>query len=101
MLEAAGAEVRAVATVGEAIAELGAAPPHVLVSDIGMPDADGYALIRAARELSGPSLPAIALTAYARGEDRERALAAGFDLHVPKPVEPTDLVRAIALLSGR
>jgi len=78
--------------------------PHVLVSDIRLPDADGYALlqrVRAADARRGRHTPAIALTAYPRVEDRARALEAGFQMHVPKPVAPDDLTAAIASLAGR
>jgi CheY-like chemotaxis protein len=71
----------------------------VLVSDIGMPAADGYTLIGRVRELTkgrARHTPAVALTAYASEEDRRRALAAGFDAHLPKPVEPAELVNVIA-----
>jgi CheY-like chemotaxis protein len=72
--------------------------PDVLLSDIGLPGEDGYALIRAVRELGHTSatLPAIALTAYARREDQRLALQAGFQAHVAKPVEPAILVAAVA-----
>ncbi len=78
--------------------------PDLLVSDIGMPDEDGYALIRQVREYQQGQLrrlPAIALTAYARPRDRMQALAAGFNHHVPKPVEPAELITVIASLTGR
>jgi CheY-like chemotaxis protein len=73
----------------------------VLVSDIGMPGTNGYALLETVRGRGGTSIPAIALTAYARLEDRERALKAGFQLHVPKPIDPVRLVRAVALVAHR
>jgi CheY-like chemotaxis protein len=75
----------------------------VLVSDIAMPDEDGYCLIRELRGRApeqGGTVPAVALTAYAREEDRQRALAAGFQSHLAKPVEPCDLAQAIASLAG-
>jgi CheY-like chemotaxis protein len=78
--------------------------PDVLVSDIGMPEEDGYSLIRKVRrelKMSPASLPAIALTAYARTEDRTRAILAGFQAHVAKPVEPDELVIVVAGLGGR
>jgi CheY-like chemotaxis protein len=81
-----------------------AARPDVLVSDIGMPNEDGYTLIRQLRALSadqGGEVPAIALTAYARAEDRMRSIRAGFQMHVPKPVEPAELITMIASLAGR
>ncbi|MEP6943405.1 MAG: ATP-binding protein [Betaproteobacteria bacterium] len=78
--------------------------PHVLVSDIGMPGVDGYELlkrIRALGESGGGRLPAIALTAFARSEDRTRALRAGFQIHVAKPVEPSELIATVAMVAGR
>ncbi len=77
--------------------------PQILVSDLGMPDQDGFALIRHVRELgySFQDLPAIALTALARSQDRHKALRAGFQLHLAKPVEPQELTAAIASLMGR
>ena len=74
---------------------------NILISDIGMPDFDGYELIRKIRSMPSPqvrNLPAIALTAYARADDRQRALLAGFQMHVSKPVEPRELVAGIASL---
>jgi CheY-like chemotaxis protein len=76
----------------------------VLVADIGMPGEDGYALVRELRGRPahrGGRIPAAALTAYARPVDAERALAAGFQVHVAKPVEPGDLAALIARLAGR
>src|SRR5262249_13549581 len=76
----------------------------VLISDIGMPGADGYDLITRLRDLErdhGGRIPAVALTAYAGEEDRDRALAAGFSAHVTKPVSPTNLVRLVAQTIGR
>ncbi|HLM00367.1 MAG TPA: PAS domain S-box protein [Pyrinomonadaceae bacterium] len=76
----------------------------VLISDIGMPDEDGYSLIRSIRALSneqGGNIPAIALTAYARAEDRVRALLSGFQMHIAKPVEALELIAAVANLAGR
>lgn len=78
--------------------------PDLIVSDIGMPEEDGYSLIRKIRHLqwgTRESLPAVALTAYARSQDRMRAIAAGFQHHVPKPVEPAELATVIASLTGR
>lgn len=78
--------------------------PDVLVSDIGMPDEDGYVLIEKLRAFELDHLrriPAVALTAYASAEDRVRALSAGYNMHVPKPVEPAELVVVIASLTGR
>ena len=74
--------------------------PDVLVSDIGMPDEDGYSLIRKVRALD-IDIPAIALTAFTRAQDRMKALSAGFQNHVSKPVEPEELATVIASLTGR
>ena len=103
ILRGKGADVDAASSVAEGMALLEAEPPDVLVSDISMPEADGYELIRRLREREGDGAltPAIALTAYARERDRERALASGFQLHLAKPVEPDDLVLAVANLAGR
>jgi PAS domain S-box-containing protein len=92
------AEVRAVGSAAEALAVLDAWDAEVLVSDIGMPEDDGYELIRSVRARPasrGGGVPAVALTAYARLEDRMRALSAGFQMHVAKPVEPAELVMVI------
>ena len=78
--------------------------PELLISDIEMPETDGYQLIRKLREIEsqrGRRVPAIALTAYARAEDRLRSLAAGFQIHVTKPVEPVELLTIVASLTGR
>jgi CheY-like chemotaxis protein len=76
-------------------------PPDVLISDIGMPDEDGYSLIRKVRAreaVGGSQIRALALTAWSRSEDRQRALAAGFQSHLAKPVDPEELARAVAAL---
>jgi CheY-like chemotaxis protein len=76
--------------------------PDILVSDIGMPDKDGYELIRHVRgHVGAKTLPAVALTAFARSEDRTRALLAGFQSHVSKPVDPDELVAVVASLLER
>jgi len=78
--------------------------PDVLISDIGMPDEDGYAVIRKVRQLpadEGGNVPAIALTAFARSDDRRRAILSGFQMHMAKPVEPSELVAMVASLAGR
>jgi PAS domain S-box-containing protein len=96
-----GARVRAAASVNEALDELHVSSPDVLVSDIGMPGRDGYALLDAVRGADEPrisSVPAIALTAYAKPEDRALALASGFQAHLTKPLEPVQLARAIRAL---
>jgi hypothetical protein len=104
MLTRRGAEVKACASAAEALEEIEQWRPLVLVSDIGMPDEDGYALIGKLRALGakrGGDVPAVALTAYARSEDRMRALASGFQMHVPKPIEAGELIVVIASLAGR
>jgi CheY-like chemotaxis protein len=96
-------EVRTAESVAGALSELSKYTPHVILSDIGMPDADGYALIRSIRthpDESKRSTPAIALTAFARNEDRTLALVEGFNRHMAKPVEPAALVRVIAEVAG-
>jgi len=78
--------------------------PDVLVSDIGIPEEDGYALIRKVRALGrerGGDIPAVALTAFARSNDRLKVLSSGYQMHVPKPVEPMELVTVIASLVKR
>jgi len=72
--------------------------PHLIVSDIAMPEEDGYSLLRQ-MQLRGVKIPAIALTAYAGGEERARALQAGFQLHLSKPIKPGELLEAIASLT--
>jgi CheY-like chemotaxis protein/anti-sigma regulatory factor (Ser/Thr protein kinase) len=99
-----GADVRLAASADEALAALAIECPDVLVSDIEMPDASGYELVQRLREsddLELRRLPAVALTAYARTEDRVKALVGGFQSHVPKPVEPAELVTVIASLAHR
>ncbi len=104
VLEDSQAKVRVASTAAQALDMLRNDPPHVLVSDIGMPVEDGYALIRRVRELpvrEGGDTPAVALTAFARSEDRRRALLAGFHAHISKPVDPAELVTVVASLAGR
>ena len=105
VLEQCSATVRTCASVAEALAEIEEWKPDVLVSDIEMPGEDGYALIRSVREREadegGEKLPAVALTAHARAEDRMRVLSSGYQMHVPKPVEPAELAVVIASLSER
>ena len=96
LLQRLGALVEAVGSAKDAYDRLRHRKPDVLVSDIGMPDEDGYSMIRQIRQLCGEQhIPAIALTAYARKQDAEAALGAGYDQHLPKPVAPADLIRAI------
>jgi signal transduction histidine kinase/ActR/RegA family two-component response regulator len=102
MLTHCGAEVRASASAQEVIEVLKQWKPDVLVSDVGMPNEDGYTLINWVRALEpeqGRNIPAVALTGYARREDRTRLLAAGYQLHFPKPVEIEDLAKGIAALA--
>jgi signal transduction histidine kinase/ActR/RegA family two-component response regulator len=96
-LEDAGASVETVASAGEARREIASDPPDVLISDIRMPEEDGYSLIRSLRE-AGVATPAIALTAFARQEDAEEARAAGFQIHLPKPIDAARLVDAVGRL---
>jgi signal transduction histidine kinase len=104
VLEIYGAHVTTAASADEAMALLERSRPDVLVSDIGMPEEDGYALIKKVRTVEqdlGESIPAVALTAYASEEHRRRAINAGFQMHVPKPVSPPDLAMAVAKVSER
>jgi PAS domain S-box-containing protein len=99
-----GAEVVTAGSAREALAALQETLPDLLISDIGMPGEDGYELIRKVRALPaarGGKIPAIALTAYARTEDRMRALRAGYQMHIVKPVELAELVAVMASLVGR
>ncbi|MBC7929984.1 MAG: response regulator, partial [Rubrivivax sp.] len=99
------AEVVTSASVAEALQEIGRLKPDVLVSDLGMPDQDGYELIKKVREMEAErdekALPALALTAYAKAEDRVRALTEGYQVHLSKPVEPAEFVLVVADLAGR
>jgi PAS domain S-box-containing protein len=99
-LESRGAIVRTVSSAAEALDVIAREKVHVLLADIGMPDEDGYSLLRNVRDVERRQqrgrLPAIAVTAYATSTDREQALAAGYDLHLAKPVDPTALVQAVA-----
>jgi signal transduction histidine kinase/ActR/RegA family two-component response regulator len=102
MIEAAGGRAAAVGSVREALEAVASLHPDVLVSDIGLPDEDGYALIRRIRSREaerGGFLPAVAMTGFVRTEDRARVLAAGFQVHVPKPVNPVELTAAIAAVA--
>jgi len=98
LLASCGAEVRVAASVDQATDILGRWTPDVLVSDIGMPGEDGYGLIAKVRARTDRAarIPAVALTAYASVDDRVRLLSAGFQMHVPKPVEPAELVAVVA-----
>lgn len=102
VLEQYEAQVTAVASVSEALEALEQLRPDVLVSDIGMPGEDGYGLIRKVRALEeerGGRMPALALTAYARVEERTHALKAGFQMHMTKPIEPAELIAVVAQLA--
>jgi len=99
-----GAVVDLAASAEEALAALRRRRPDVVVCDIGMPVEDGYALLTRVRALSaeeGGLVPAVALTAYARSDDRRRALAAGFQVHLAKPVDPDELISVVARMAGR
>ncbi len=104
LLEDAGAQVRTVGTAADAMALLEQGfVPDIILSDIGMPDQDGYDFMRQVRGLAGDvaEVPAAALTALARVEDRKRALMAGYQTHLAKPVDPSELVAMVASLTGR
>jgi PAS domain S-box-containing protein len=104
VLEKEGVQVIAVSSPDEALEAIGRENPDVLLSDIEMPGEDGHSFIRRVRELPadrGGEIPAAALTAYARGEDRQKALLAGFQVHISKPVPPDQLTAVIAELAGR
>jgi CheY-like chemotaxis protein len=104
LLETAGATVSAAGSASEAMEHILAGRPDVLVCDIGMQEEDGYSLIRRLRTIEkkeGGVLPAVALSAYARSEDRTKAIRSGFQIHLAKPVEPTELLAVISSLAGR
>jgi CheY-like chemotaxis protein len=98
-----GSEVRCSESAAHAMQEFEEWNPELLVSDIGMPNEDGYSLIRRVRELKSDraQIPAVALTAYATDEDRSQALAAGFQIHVAKPIEPESFVTSVIEVLGR
>jgi CheY-like chemotaxis protein len=96
------AEVVSAASAAEGLEILKSQRPDVVISDIGMPGKDGYQLIREIRNLPaslGGKIPAIALTAFASSEDRTKAMIAGFQMHLSKPVEPHELVATIGTLT--
>ena len=104
ILEQCEAVVTTAASVADAVAILSAKRFDVIVSDIGMPEQDGFDLIRQVRAMpadAGGKTPAVALTALARVEDRRRAMLAGFQIHVPKPVDPSELLAVVASVAGR
>jgi CheY-like chemotaxis protein len=99
VLEQCNAEVRDAATVDEGLEIVAAWGPSIIVSDIGMPGADGYDFVRRLRAMElerGAWTPAVALTAYARAEDRVKALSAGYQVHVAKPINPLEFALVIA-----
>ncbi len=104
LLVECGAEVRQAGNAVEAMREFERAPPDVLLSDIGMPERDGYELIRDIRAFDaahGGDVPAVALTAFARSEDRTQAMLAGYQAHIAKPIQATELVTTVATLARR
>jgi CheY-like chemotaxis protein/anti-sigma regulatory factor (Ser/Thr protein kinase) len=103
ILTGCGGEVNCCESAAEAMTAIREWKPDLLVSDIGMPNEDGYSLIKKVRKLRSKrsKLPAVALTAYATKEDKARALATGFQMHVAKPIEPEILVMSIASTVGR
>lgn len=104
ILSGCGAQVETADSGATALRMLRKSKPHVLIMDIGMPSEDGYTVMRKVRELSGDDggrIPAIALTAFARSEDRRRAILGGFQMHIAKPVEPPELIAMVASLAGR
>ena len=104
VLEAAGAEVVTMSSALMALQRLEDIDPHAMVVDVGMPEMDGFEFIRRVRALSSPAvrdIPAAALTAYARSDDRTKSLRAGFEMHLAKPVDPGELVASVATLVRR
>jgi len=99
-----GATVVTAASAVDALAAIEQQAPDVLISDIGMPAVDGYELVRRVKGVcarTGTRFPAIALTAFARSEDRTRALLAGFVTHIAKPVDAAELIATVAAVTGR
>jgi CheY-like chemotaxis protein len=101
MLSAEGAVVRGAANAADALELVGRWKPEVLVLDIGLPGEDGYQLLRELRDHVAPGrgIPAIAVTGYARDEDRQRAIGAGFVAHIPKPFDPDTVIATVAKLA--
>jgi CheY-like chemotaxis protein len=102
ILETSGATVDTAFSAEQALAVLAQHHPDAMISDLGMPVMDGFDLIRRIRASKEPriaSIPAAALTAYARSEDRAKALRAGFGMHLAKPVDPAELVAAVAAMT--
>jgi CheY-like chemotaxis protein len=104
VLETAGAEVTTSASAVGALEQIEALRPDVLVLDLGMPNMDGFQLIasiRASTDADVRSIPAAALTAFARSDERTKALRSGFEMHLAKPVDPGELVASVATLARR
>jgi CheY-like chemotaxis protein len=104
ILEASGATVVTAHSASDALQALTEFPPNVLIADLGMPGVDGFELVQKVRAHLDPKVsqvPAAALTAFARSEDRARALQSGFDLHLAKPIDPEALMAAVAQLRAR
>jgi PAS domain S-box-containing protein len=104
ILSSCGAQVETADSGAAALRYIRKSKPHVLIMDIGMPNEDGYEAIGKVRQLKneeGGKVPAIALTAFARSEDRRRAILNGFQMHIAKPVEPSELIAMVASLAGR
>jgi CheY-like chemotaxis protein len=104
VLTSCNAEVVTGASAAEGLNQLLSFRPNVLVSDIGMPEVDGYQFMREVRKRppdQGGNTPAVALTAFARSEDRTKAMIAGYTVHVAKPIEPQELLATVANLAGR
>jgi len=104
LLEAAGARVTRARSASEALGHLGAEVPHVVLADLGMPHIDGFQFIEQVRQHPNPSVrlvPAAALTAYARSDDRVTALRAGFQIHLANPIDPAELVTTVAALAKK
>jgi CheY-like chemotaxis protein len=102
ILQGYGCRITLAHSAQDAMTKLTAEVPDLLLSDIGMPGEDGYDLIRKVRSLpreKGGDIPAAAITAFARPEDRRRMLNAGYSIHLPKPVEPAELVAVVSTLS--
>jgi CheY-like chemotaxis protein len=104
VLESAGARVTTAQSVNEALTKLDADIPDVLVADLGMPHLDGFDFIEKIRRHPNRAIremPAAALTAYARSDDRVKALRSGFQIHLAKPIDPAELVTTVAALAKR
>jgi PAS domain S-box-containing protein len=100
LLSECGARIDTATSGAEGLARILERPPHVVLCDLGMPEMDGYEVIRRVRTVQ-PTLPAVAVTAFARAEDRIRAIEAGYNIHISKPVEPRELLAVVAALAKR